>query len=305
MTEDTRTIAERMAAVMADVGAIGKNDTAGTGSFSYPFRGIDQVMNALHPVLVKHGVFLLPDVRHVETDWTTTGQKGTKTRVVAITVAYRFVGLMGDEVESVTHAEAFDTSDKASNKALATAMRYALLQVFCIPTNEEQEREHYELSTAPPVSDDLWERMKTLGGRVSGAAGDDFPGVKARVLAVAGVDAVHRDIGDEAARMIMDEFTRWLEENTEPFDLPEATRAPQPPVPPDGASEGAEAATDADGLAVGLLAVSDATWKHVKGLKKSDLVYELGHRGKPVAGTADELRERLAQVITEEETAAG
>ena len=64
---DTRSIAERMVAVMRDVGAIAKNQTADAGQYKYRFRGIDQVMNAMHPALVEHGVIILPEVRSIDT----------------------------------------------------------------------------------------------------------------------------------------------------------------------------------------------------------------------------------------------
>ena len=40
-----------------------------------------------------------------------------------------------------------DSGDKAANKAMSAAHKYALLQVFCIPTEEpkDSENEHHEI----------------------------------------------------------------------------------------------------------------------------------------------------------------
>lgn len=45
-----------------------------------------------------------------------------------------------------------DSGDKASNKAMAIAYKYALFQVFCIPTEEmtDPDGESYETKHEPP-----------------------------------------------------------------------------------------------------------------------------------------------------------
>ena len=53
-------IHEKISAIMSEIGAIGKDQTNKSQGFKY--RGIDDVMNALQPLLVKHGVFVVPEV---------------------------------------------------------------------------------------------------------------------------------------------------------------------------------------------------------------------------------------------------
>ena len=53
-------ITKAINAVMADVGAIGKDSKNQTQGFMY--RGVDAVMNALQPAMVKHGIFVMPEV---------------------------------------------------------------------------------------------------------------------------------------------------------------------------------------------------------------------------------------------------
>ena len=51
-------IYKKMSDVMKDVGHIGKDQKNTAQGFK--FRGIDQFVNALHPALNKHGVFMTP-----------------------------------------------------------------------------------------------------------------------------------------------------------------------------------------------------------------------------------------------------
>jgi hypothetical protein len=48
--------------------------------------------------------------------------------------------------------EAMDSGDKSANKAMSAAQKYALLQVFCIPTEEPKDTEN-ETHTVEPKGD--------------------------------------------------------------------------------------------------------------------------------------------------------
>jgi hypothetical protein len=54
-------------------------------------------------------------------------------------IKFTFYADDGSNVESVVIGEAMDTGDKASNKALSIGLKYALLQVFCIPTEDDKD----------------------------------------------------------------------------------------------------------------------------------------------------------------------
>jgi hypothetical protein len=51
-------------------------------------------------------------------------------------IQYRFYADYGSSVEAVVIGEGMDSGDKASNKAMSIAHKYAFFQVFCIPTEE-------------------------------------------------------------------------------------------------------------------------------------------------------------------------
>jgi len=107
----------------------------------FKFRGIDQVYNALNPVLAKHGVFTVPMVLTVKTEEKTT-KSGTVMTHVFAEIEYKFYANDGSHVIAVVHGEALDSGDKALNKAMSIAHKYALLQVFAIPTAEEKDPDY-------------------------------------------------------------------------------------------------------------------------------------------------------------------
>ena len=54
-------------------------------------------------------------------------------------INFGFYAEDGSHVDAVVIGEAMDTGDKASNKALSIGLKYAMLQVFCIPTEDEKD----------------------------------------------------------------------------------------------------------------------------------------------------------------------
>lgn len=144
--------------VMRDIGAVGK---AGENKEQkYNFRAIDDVYNALHPALVKHGVFITPTIidRHVDILETEKYDNYKKTNYIqrsyhaVLTVKFRFNSVDGSFVEAQTVGEGIDYSDKALNKAMSGAFKYACFQVFAIPTREmliDSETETLPIGSAP------------------------------------------------------------------------------------------------------------------------------------------------------------
>lgn len=122
-----------LAAVMADVRALGKNDR--NSHFGYQFRGIDATMNALGPAMRTHGVVVLPQVEDIQYRDVLTSKK-KDARECTVRVRYSFIGPQGDRLDVVTCGEAIDEADKGTAKAISVAMRIALLQTFVLPTSD-------------------------------------------------------------------------------------------------------------------------------------------------------------------------
>lgn len=139
-------IYESIAAIMQEIPAIGKGKKNKDQGFMY--RGIDDVMNALQPLLSKHKVFLVPEVLE-QTREERAARSGTKLLFSILRIKYTFYAEDGSSVSTVVIGEGMDTADKASNKAMAVGMKYALFQVFCIPTEEMVDPD----SETPPDSE--------------------------------------------------------------------------------------------------------------------------------------------------------
>lgn len=138
-----------ISAAMADISAIGKDKYNQQQGFK--FRGVDNVMNALKPILTKNKIFTVPQVLE-QTRESKVTTKGGELRYSLLKIAFRFYTTDGSFVEAVTLGEGMDSGDKASNKAMAIAYKYALFQVFCIPTEEiaDPDGESYETKHEQP-----------------------------------------------------------------------------------------------------------------------------------------------------------
>ena len=132
---------------MKKVGAIEKNRTAEAGNNrKYQYRGIDDAYAALQKILAETGVFTVPEVL-AERSEERVNRNGTTLIYRVLTIKYYFYATDGSFFSASVIGEGMDSGDKASNKAMSVAHKYALLQVFCIPTEEpkDPETEHHEL----------------------------------------------------------------------------------------------------------------------------------------------------------------
>ncbi|MBD2811883.1 ERF family protein [Xenorhabdus sp. Vera] len=103
---------------------------------NFKFRGIDAVYNALAPALVRHGLLILPRITERSVTERTT-QKGGVLFYVVVKAEFDFVATEDGSKHTVaTFGEAMDSGDKATNKAMSIAYKYAAFQAFCIPTEE-------------------------------------------------------------------------------------------------------------------------------------------------------------------------
>ena len=141
------TIQAALAAVMADVTHVGK-DGQNTAQ-GYAFRGIDGVLNAVGPAFRRHGVIALPHVEQSEHQLVEVGKNRTPMRQATVVVRYVFHGPQGDSLDCVVAAEAMDSGDKATSKAMSVAHRTALIQALALPTHEpDPDASSYERAAA-------------------------------------------------------------------------------------------------------------------------------------------------------------
>jgi hypothetical protein len=128
-----------------------KNDQQG-----YKFRGIDSVYNALSGLLAAHQLCLLPRVTSRSVTERTT-PRGTTLFYVVLDVDYDLVHADGSKHTVTVVGEAMDSGDKATNKAMSAAYKYMALQVFCIPTegDNDADKQTHEVAAPPEIPVDV------------------------------------------------------------------------------------------------------------------------------------------------------
>lgn len=164
-------IYEAITSIMSEGYAIAKNKRNTQQGFQY--RGIDDVMNTFQPLLAKYRVFLVPEVLEQQRQERIT--KDGKTLLYSILrMKYTFCAEDGSRVSAVVIGEGMDSGDKASNKAMAVAMKYAMFQVFCIPTEEMPDPDEDTPPEPKPKSgNDLLWRCEQCGKTLKPYIGAD------------------------------------------------------------------------------------------------------------------------------------
>ena len=152
-------IHQALVAVGAELAKVGISKDRKNEQQNFRFRGIDDVMNVVSPILAKNDVLFLvnyvdyPDVERV------TG-KGSTLIYSKVKGEFTFVSAKdGSAVSVTTFGVAMDSGDKSCNKAMSAALKYALLQTFLIPTegNEDADATTPEASVPkPPEGFDEW-----------------------------------------------------------------------------------------------------------------------------------------------------
>ncbi|MEY8381949.1 ERF family protein [Christensenellaceae bacterium 44-20] len=139
-------IYEAIPAIMQELGAIEKGKRNVKQGFMY--RGVDDVMNALNPLLAKYKVFVVPEVLEQTREEHKTAKGGLLIYSIC-RVRFTFWASDGSNLQTVVIGEGMDSGDKATNKAMSVAFKYACFQVFCIPTEEMPDPDSDSPSPTP------------------------------------------------------------------------------------------------------------------------------------------------------------
>lgn len=168
-TQKPKSVYAKIAAVQGALAKVGiskdrKNLTPGQ---NYNFRGIDEVYNTLSPLMSEHGLCILPRIISREVS-TRQSKNGGTLFCVTVEAEFDFVSADDGSIHVVkTYGEAMDSSDKATNKAMSAAYKYAALMTFAIPTEGDNDADAHthEVVASPrqtkaeptgPVDDGQW-----------------------------------------------------------------------------------------------------------------------------------------------------
>lgn len=156
--ETTMKVYKAINAVQAELSTVGiTKDRRNMQGNGYNFRGIDDVYNTIAPLLAKHGLCILPRVLARECV-ERVSQKGGALFYITVEVEFDFVSAEDGSKHTVkTFGEAMDSGDKATNKAMSAAYKYAAFQAFSIPTEADNDADAHThaVAAAPDITDFL------------------------------------------------------------------------------------------------------------------------------------------------------
>lgn len=106
---------------------------------NFNFRGIDAVYNTISPLLAENGLCILPRMLSRSCE-ERTNTKGTALFYVTVEAEFDLVSSEDGSKHTIkTFGEAMDSGDKATNKAMSAAYKYACFQAFAIPTEGDND----------------------------------------------------------------------------------------------------------------------------------------------------------------------
>jgi hypothetical protein len=144
--------AELIAQAIGEVDAVAKSRATDQGP-KYQYRGIEDVLNALHPVLARLGLTLTGETLGYSLEF--RDANGKERRTCTLHVRFSLVGPDGcPQVLGDWWGEGDAYDDKATNKAYSAALKLCLLQVFTIPTEDAVDTEagpNETVAAAPAV----------------------------------------------------------------------------------------------------------------------------------------------------------
>ncbi len=144
---------QAIASVMADLASEGIGKNRRNTQQGYQFRGIDDVYNTLSSILARHGLLMLPRILSRSCEERTT-KSGSALFYVTVEAEFDLVCAEDGSTHTIrTFGEAMDSADKATNKAMSAAYKYAAMQAFCIPTEGDNDADANTHEVTPAVQE--------------------------------------------------------------------------------------------------------------------------------------------------------
>lgn len=160
-----------VAAIISELPAFGKDAEMEQGQ-RYRYRSIDSMLPYFKELFAAHGVHCTP-VYEVLVDGTVTARGGAEMTRAVVKGMFRFISAEdGSSVACQTIGEARDAGDKAFNKAMTAAYKYALIQTFAVADADDPDHHRPELegvAAAEPVRYPNFDALKALGPALKAA----------------------------------------------------------------------------------------------------------------------------------------
>jgi hypothetical protein len=155
-----KSLAEALARIYADGGRYVQKTGQMQGTMRYSYAKEGDFIAAIRPLMETHGVTIRPKaveavlMEVIET----SGDRGTRRQNRAVVrVTFELLHVSGDHADIQTFGEGIDSGDKAFNKAMTGAMKYAMRQTFCVETGDDPDdtpssQQERAAAVSPPQS---------------------------------------------------------------------------------------------------------------------------------------------------------
>lgn len=149
MTQEPKAVYKGIATVTRALGKEGIAKTSKNVQQGYNFRGIDAIYNALSSELAAAELCIIPRIVDREVIERQT-RNGGALFYVTIKAEYDIVSAIDGSCHTASaYGEAMDSGDKATNKAMSAAFKYMAMQLFCIPTEGDNDAENTTHEVVP------------------------------------------------------------------------------------------------------------------------------------------------------------
>ena len=154
-------IYQKLLSITAELSTVSKNLEVGTGQTKYKAVGELDVLKAVRPLEVKHGIYSYPTSRRIiesgiieNKAYDKNGNEIIRKNLYErIEVTYRFVNVDNPEefIEITSYGDGIDSQDKSVGKAMTYADKYALMKAYKIMTGDDPDQnESAELKEFKP-----------------------------------------------------------------------------------------------------------------------------------------------------------
>lgn len=204
------TVYKAINAVQSELSKVGISKDKKNTQQGYSFRGIDDVFNALSPLLAKHGLCIFPRVLARECEERQTAKGGI---IFYVTVEAEFDLVCAEDGSKhtvKTFGEAMDSGDKATNKAMSAAYKYAAFQTFAIPTEGDNDADAHTYEVAVKrITKDQADEISELAVD-AGVSNEALFGMasKAAKIDVDSYDSIPADLYARIKKWLIDEAAK-------------------------------------------------------------------------------------------------
>lgn len=142
-------IYQKMSAITKEINTVAKNLQVGEGKNQYKAVGEADVLAAVKPTEIKHGVYSYPFDREIVESGemvSTTKYGDRKSLYLRVKTIYRFVNVdePSEFIDITTYGDGVDSQDKAPGKAMTYGDKYALLKAYKIQTGDDTDQNESE-----------------------------------------------------------------------------------------------------------------------------------------------------------------